>query len=338
MIVLAAACLPTTAFAQDGGRLNAVALESRTNGAAGQLAAAYWRQADSSIARVRDDRVLWRFHYGGELDKPYFHPLAMPDGCVLTWNAPADHAWHHGLWFSWKFINGVNYWESSSGSGRADGATTCSGVHVDAHPDGSATIAMAVSYGPRGDQPALLQERRTMQVSAPDAAGDYHIDWISAFTAAEDVTLDRSPPQPGAAGGYAGLSVRLAENLAERVATNVEGPVAFDSGDRHRGASVAMDYSGVVEGKSGGIAILDHPRNPRSPTPWYVIRLPVISYMNAAVLNDAPLRLAAGEQLTLRYRICIHSGRWQAEQLREAYAAFAGDATATQPSTAAGEK
>ena len=29
----------------------------------------------------------------------------------MTADRPPDHIWHHGLWFSWKFINKVNYWE-----------------------------------------------------------------------------------------------------------------------------------------------------------------------------------------------------------------------------------
>ena len=52
-----------------------------------------------------------------------------------------------------------------------------------------------------------------VSVSPPAARGDYHVDWQSTFTALQPATLDRTPPQPQAPGGYAGLSVRFAENF-----------------------------------------------------------------------------------------------------------------------------
>ncbi len=45
--------------------------------------------------------------------KPYIHPLRTVAGVPLTAFQPSDHVWHRGLWFSWKYINGVNYWEEA---------------------------------------------------------------------------------------------------------------------------------------------------------------------------------------------------------------------------------
>jgi hypothetical protein len=48
-----------------------------------------------------------------------------------------------------------------------------------------------------------------------------------------------------------------------------------------------------------------------------------MSYINAAVLQDEPLVLQAGQQLTLRYRLVIHPDRWDARRLQAAYNEFA---------------
>jgi hypothetical protein len=282
-----------------------------------------WQTSPTSVALVQGKHVVWRFNYGPELNVPFFHPVATSDGHVLTWNRPPDHAWHHGMWFSWKFINGVNYWEHGSQAGKPDGRTDWSHVRVETRRDHSATISMALAYHPAGDQEIVLRERRRIDIFAPEAGGAYLMDWTSTFVAgSHDVVLDRTPPKEQAWGGYAGLSVRFAKDLKQRQLTGLEGLVDFGAGNRYRGRALAMDYSGLVDDKAIGLAFLDHPQNPRSPTPWYAIRGPVMSYLNAALLNDEPLTLDAGEQMTLRYRLGIHSQRWDADRLRAAHTRF----------------
>ena len=46
----------------------------------------------------------------GARKRPYIHPLHSPNGKVLTRNAPDDHPWHHGLWFTIKFVNEENFY------------------------------------------------------------------------------------------------------------------------------------------------------------------------------------------------------------------------------------
>lgn len=90
-----------------------------------------WRESESSTALFYGDQIVWQFNYGPKLDVPYFHPVATVSGQVLTWARPPDHVWHHGLWFSWKFINDVNYWEFDPKTGRPNGRTAWSNVEVE---------------------------------------------------------------------------------------------------------------------------------------------------------------------------------------------------------------
>ena len=274
----------------------------------------------SSLALVGPAGPLWQFRYGSDLDMPYFHPLRTADGRLLTWDRPPDHLWHHGLWFGWKFINKVNYWELDAKTARPAGRTSWSNVRVSTGRELEARIDMDLAYRPAGEDLPVLSEKRTIEISPPGADGVYAIDWTCAFKADADVVLDRTPlpgePEGQVWGGYAGLSLRLAEGLSERVVMTSDGPVDAWTDDRYRGRHAALDYSGLVGGRPAGVAILDHAANPRSPSPWYVIRSVEMSFFTPAVLCFEPLALRQGEAIVLRYRVLIHPGRWDQGRLR----------------------
>ena len=284
-----------------------------------------WQQTKESVALVRggadaEDDVIWQFNFGAELNMPYFHPVATTAGQRLSCDRPADHAWHHGIWFCWKFINQVNYWEHAGRSGKPQGRTEWSNVVVKTNEDGSAVISMSLRYHPADDNQVVLEENREIELSAPDAEGVYSMDWTCRFTARDlPVTLDRTPPKEKSWGGYAGLSVRFAKELTERQTYDTNGLVEFKEGNRHRERAVAMDYGGMIDNVPVGLAFLDHPDNPRHPTRWYAIRDPVMSYINAALLNDKPMVLKPEQVMTLRYRMIVHPNRWKADRLQAAF-------------------
>jgi len=292
-----------------------------------------WRwdaQPGESVALKRGETVVWQFNYGSGQPKPHFHPVALPDGRVVTWDRPPDHVWHHGLWFSWKFIDGLNYWEPDPKIGKPQGSTEWANVKITTRPDQTARIEMDLTYRPP-DGPPAMTEKRIIDISAPDEHGRYHFDWISTSTAGEkDVELSRTPleGEPGGKpwGGYAGLSIRLAKGLTDRAATTTDGPIEFEKQSRYRGKAPAMDYHGLVDGRALGVAVCDHPDNLNHPTPWYAIRAKPMSYFSPAVICYGPHTLEAGTTFTLRYRIIVHTDRWDAGQLKGEYQRFVRDA------------
>jgi type 1 glutamine amidotransferase len=287
-----------------------------------------WEMEGSTLSLVGPGGPLWRFRYGQALDHVYFHPLRTAGGKLMTWDRPPDHIWHHGLWFSWKYINKVNYWEVDAKTGHPAGRTSWSNVRVSFGHDLETRIAMDLDYRPVGAAAPVLTEKRTIEVSRPDADGVYAIDWTGAFTAVADAVLDRTPlpgqPGGGVSGGYAGLSLRLGQGLSDRQVMTSDGPATTWTDDRYRARHIGLDYSGLVDGAPAGIAIVDHPSNPRSPTPWYVISSPGFSWFTPALLCYEPLALRAGETLVLRYRVLVHDGRWDAARLKTEAARFAG--------------
>jgi hypothetical protein len=289
-----------------------------------------WRTNATSVALEQEGKTVWQFNHGTEkASKPYFHPVAVAGGEPLTWESPADHVWHYGLWFSWKYLNGVNYWEENK-QRQSDGTTSWRVVRVDTRPDFSAQIELAMDYRARGAEQAVLTEKRVISISAPAADGSFFMDWTQEFQAgAVDVKFDRTPlpGEPGGQtfGGYAGLSLRFAKDLKEtRVAATSE--TGEPKENRYRFAASAADYSGRIGEQELGVAMLDHPQNPRYPTRWYAIVNPKQSFgfLNAAWLQLQPFELRARDNVTLRYRVLVHPGRWDAARLNEEQRRFSG--------------
>jgi hypothetical protein len=277
-----------------------------------------WKRDAGSVALVKGEQVIWQFRHGKEEAKPAFHPLAVLGGPVMTCYRNEDHPWHRGMWFSWKFINGLNYWEEDK-AGVSEGLTEWRNVKIETRPDFTARITLDVAYRPSNGE-AVLTEKRLIEVSAPDAQGIYRMDWNMTFKAlGKDVLLDRTPipgdPDGKAHGGYSGLAVRFARETANIQATTSDGPITFDKGG-YRGKAIAADYSGVIENREVGIAFVGHPKNLNAPTPWWIIDNKLMKYFNPSVLCFGAHTLKAGESMTLRYRGLIHPGRWDAERLR----------------------
>lgn len=145
--------------------------------------------------------------------KPYFE-LNVPGApfAYLTQARPKDHIWHLGFFFSWKFINGANFWEPDAA--RA-GCTRVVAHRETGDGMGNATLESTLAY--ELDGRVILTENRTVKV-AKAANGSYSFDWTANFEAAEDLAFSASEPvwdkEKGTCngGGYAGLSARLARN------------------------------------------------------------------------------------------------------------------------------
>lgn len=276
-----------------------------TSLAYGQATALTWKEEDTRIALINHEQVVWQFVFDPTIAKPHFHPLAALDGEILTAFQPADHPWHRGLWWSWKYINGVNYWEENRDTGLSNGLTRIVRADITPADDFSATATLEIHYHPPG-QETLLAETRHLAISSPDADGTYTIDWKSTFTAgSQPITLDRTLPEHLGGvrhGGYAGLSLRLSKDLDE----------AFTFRTRDGETSAAATHGKPAPwicfaGPRGGIAIFDHPKNPVSNAPWYVYSNPQMRFFSPAPLFNEPIMLRADQSITFNYRVIIHS-------------------------------
>ena len=91
-----------------------------------------------------------------------------------------------------------------------------------------------------------------------------------------------------------------------------------------------VTYWGPVEGKELGVALFDHPGNPRHPTWWHARDYGLFA-ANPFGIHDfegkpegsGDLTLAVGESLTLRYRLYLYEGEADPEALAREFEAFA---------------
>lgn len=285
-----------------------------------------WIEEDTGVALRAGDQIVWRFDYQSA-PKPFFHPVAPVGGPTTTLNSPGDHVWHHGIWFSWKYINGVNYWEHNRETKRPVGQTAVRYVATSLHSDHSASFLLHLDYAPSTDSAPVLRERRNIQVSSPAADGSYTIDWSARFEAlTDDVTLQRTPipGEPGgkANGGYAGLGFRLAE-LDNKRAIGPDGPLTYNDSNRIRERLDAFEFQAEFGGRPAGLAVSAHPSTYDAPSPWYSVCVRNISFFMPAAICFAPPTLQKGEGFDLYYRIHVHNGHWTPAQLRQAHAAYA---------------
>jgi hypothetical protein len=292
----------------------------------GQPTGLQWQKRTDTVALLKGGKPVWQFNYATTLSKPYFHPVALPGGSDLTWLSPKDHPHHFALFFSWKYLNQVNYWEEPAG--MPEGATRWTNAGVDARPDFSARIALDLQYRPRTGTADVLTEKRLIAVSPPAKDGAYNLDWDLEFTAGgEDVVLDRTPPDTSPdgnpRGGYAGLSVRLARELTNPMVT-ATAPIGALAKERYGFAADAAEFSGMIDGAVAGIAFLDHPSNLRHPTRWYGIVDSSVPfwYLNASLLQLENYILPAGRKFRLRYRVVVHPGRWDSARLEREHQVF----------------
>lgn len=278
-----------------------------------------WRQTDISIALLNHGRTVWEHVHDKKIGKPYMR-FGLLDGTELTrpWPVPKDyrkndHSWHRALWWSWKKINGVNYWEENqSGTEPVE-------AKIVVQPDGSARIELTIAYHRPRESPVLM-EKRKVAVSMPDAAGTYFIDWEATFTPGgkDDVRFDRN--------SYGGFALRMAGECSGDAARKIPGwKFSNSQGQVNCNNQPArwVAYQGTApNGKAACVAIFDHPNNPGHPALWQT--RPQYPYLNPSLTCKDDYVLPSGKSMQLRYGVLVHAGAANEKVLEDRWRTFAG--------------
>lgn len=247
---------------------------------------------------VMNGRVVWQLNVATREGKQFVHPMRLPDGRVFTDARSPDHPWHLGLWFCWKYVNGVSYWAPTRCSPKdnllPEGVTVTKSAEI--VPQGAAcTFRSSLWYGPRAEpERVVLDEEREWQFTAPDAKGGYRVIARHVFTARERVTFDCRRPI-----GYGGFSLRMSSVLG-RFALHADGRKIR----QRKNVAVAKGTKEVayVEPASGhGVSV-----KMLAPLPgeriyaWADHR-----YVNPVPMYDNPVTLEKGEKMTLAYEVSV---------------------------------
>jgi hypothetical protein len=286
------------------------------------------------IAIEIDGRPFTDFYVAGpEVTKPYLHPLRAATGTYVTrmWpmeNVPEeegtkkDHRHQRGLWFGHENVNGVDFWNNEASYTTPNrGRIVFRKLGAITSGKDKGTLAATFEWtGPTGE--ALVREDRVMTFySGPTLRV---IDFDITLTALREATFGDKKD------GLFGIRLRpaLQEDTGTGHISNADGL----AGEKQVWGKPSdwCDYSGQIGGEKLGIAILDHPGNPRHPARWHARGYGLFAenpFGLAVFTGDASqsgsLALAAGRRLRFRYRVIVHPGDAKSAGVAELWTKYA---------------
>jgi Methane oxygenase PmoA len=286
-----------------------------------------WAAADK-IDIDLEGQPFTTFNYGGgEAGKPYLAPVRSPSGKIVTRHFPMekvegeshDHLHHWGLWFAYDDVNGIKFWENHP-SYKAPNKGVIVVQSAELKPGAGSKAIHAVMNWNGPDGKTILREDRVMTFISKPALRI--IDFDLTLTAPEKVVFGDT--KEGA------FAIRLADALTEKRGgsmVNAEGAEGMKNVWGKR--SNWVDCFGTLEGEQLGIAIFDHPSNPRHPTYWHARDYglfaldPFGQHAFDESLPESHLTVEAGGSLHFRWRVLIHSGNPTSAHIAELYKQYA---------------
>jgi hypothetical protein len=263
------------------------------------------------VVKIQGDECTV-FHHGPSLPKPYFWPVKSKGGAILTRPIEPmekEHPHHRGIWLSVDEVNDIKFWAEKGQIVTRD---------VKSKSGNPATIELSNEWLNAEGSPALL-EKTTVSIY-PDRLVTY------------DVTV--SPPAGKAARfddtkeGFFGI--RVAQSMREKeggIVVNSEGQKTTK--ECWGQPAKWVDYTGTVDSKQYGVALMDHPGNFR-PSRYHVRDYGLFSmspFGEGAYQNDAakskPVTLDEKlPSLRFRYGLYVHDGDSVEGHVARAYDQF----------------
>jgi hypothetical protein len=222
-------------------------------------------------------------------------------------------------------VEGVDFWSDRNGQ------IVCTDVGTPGRQGNHAWVVTKNEWR-IAEGPKILDETRTLHL--------YDLGHAKLLTFDIDLHASTVPITFGDT-KEGSFGVRVAASMTEK--RNLGGRLENADGHRTEGArsnadgkgcwgvaSAWCDYSGPVEGKIVGIALLDDPKNP-SPAFWHARGYGLMAAnpfgrsragFPAAKGRTDVVKLAKGEHLRLRYGIYVHSGNAEEGKVAEGFDAF----------------
>jgi hypothetical protein len=275
------------------------------------------------------DKLITKYHYQG-YQKPIFYPVNAPSGVPLTraWplekgakNETTDHPhqksawWCHGdivavgraLKNSKKGIAGTDYWSE----GKASGKVVATKVEVK-KKDKNHIVVVTTNAWMSADDEKILDETYVVHLYQLEGA------WLivcESDLSAPTYSIIFDDTKEGSFG------VRMNDQIASSKKNNSKGKIENAEGKIGENncwghPSAWCDYSGPIDGKVAGLAILADPKNPH-PSCWHVREYGLmaanpfgrhVSGFPAMKGRKDLVRLEKGQHTQYRFGILLHDG------------------------------
>lgn len=268
-------------------------------------------KTEHSLTISWNDQQVLGYHFHEDGNRPFCHPLNLPGAPPLTMNEPGDHVHHQGLWVAWKKVNEVNFWEQP-----AQGAD----------PTGFGKIVhqQIISLNTTTDSAGLttenawvdwqgtthLTEHRKITVHAPTTDAMRISVSLTLRPNEREVVLDLLRGDLGEMGRYySGMAIRFDNIITPGNLLDADGrtePMDI-FGKQSKWCSFTSQHP--ADNETYGVAIIDHPDNPRYPTTWWVRNRKDYCLIHPSPVYYEPFHLASDETLTLQYSVVLYLGQ-----------------------------
>jgi hypothetical protein len=274
------------------------------------------------VLRVMIDGEFFTDYHYRNVPRPFFYPVLGPGGLPMTRNWPMkdaeneehDHKHHRSLWFTHGDVNGVDFWSEEPKAGKI--------VHEKfiETKSGQTGVIKSTDQWVAPDGKIVCTDERTLRVYSPPTGRLFDFE-VTIQASNGDLTFGDT--KEGTMAIRLAETMRLKGNVGHGHIVNSEGVRDGETWGRH---AAWVDYHGPVQGQTVGVAIFDHPGNPRHPTTWHVRDYGLFA-ANPFGLHDfenkAPstgnLKVPAGESVTFRYRFYMHAGDEKEGKVAENY-------------------
>ncbi len=285
-------------------------------------------------------KLFGAYYFGPEVPKPYFYPLRSAEGTIVTRGYPMvknlpgedrDHPHHRAMYFAHGNINGIDFWGEEA---LNKGAQTARGRFyaseelphgrtvfrklegVRAGPDSGAIRADFDLVGPDGK--TIASETQAYTFRGDDSTRT--IDCEFTTRADHGVPVKFVDTKEGT------FAIRVVKALDSPPGHMVNSKGGAGEEQIWGKRAEWVDYYGKVDEEEAGIAIFDHPSNPKHPTYWHARGYGLFAvnpfgehdYYNDKN-RDGSITIPVGGSLTLRYRVLVHHGDVNDAKVAEAY-------------------
>lgn len=291
-------------------------------------------KADGKAIVTIDDQLFTEYVFTGHA-KPILYPIMGPHGIPMTRNYPmkeevdneaSDHPHHKSLWYTHDDVNGVRFWleyprkKSRFQPGRIVQRT----MEIDGHrihtedewvaPDGNVVCSdsRTISFGATATA-RFIDFEITLRASHGDVKFGDTKEGTMAIRTNPLLRLKTDE--------------RRGNHTAQGQAINSEGIEGKDIWGKR---AKWVDYWGPIDGNTVGVAIFDHPSNPRHPTWWHARDYGLIAANPFGIHNfekkpagTGDMTIPAGESVTFRYRFLFHEGNYMTANISAEFDRFA---------------
>ena len=269
------------------------------------------------------------YHFKKQWNRPFLHPVHSLSGIEVTRGFPVspregestDHPWHRGLFIGHNRINGVNFWNDQDSTNK--GVLVPRSAPRTSTADGQGILTTELDLlTPKGASLGTMLQTFRFAADGDNAIID--VDVMIVADRGQDLTLGDT--QEGL------VCFRFDDAFKQEngaTLTNSDGLVGTENIWGKRAAWV--DYSTTLQGQRVGVAIFDHPSNPRHPTYWHARGYGLCTANVFGVRSftgndskDGTMKVAEGGEVRFQYRFVVHPGGAKEIDIKQLYSVYSG--------------